>query len=167
CCGGGTDTLQQQVVIAQPCISVSGSVSCAGLGSATISSASSQLSYTWLPGGQNTPVANGLVPGTYTILIFDGGNNTTYTTTTLLTSTQSFTGSVNNTSVSCKGVSDATATVSGITGGSGNQYYLWSNGSTTYTSQSVLNLSTGSWSVTVTDALTSCQFSVSLQVLEP
>jgi hypothetical protein len=110
-----------------------------------------------MPGNQTSPVANGLSPGTYTIAVHDLGNNYTYTSTTTFISLIPLTGNLSNTSsLSCHGAATGTAGYSNIAGGSGNQYYLWTNGVLTYTAPSPANLTAGFWSSTVTDALTGC-----------
>ena len=159
-CGGGTDTLKQVVNINQPCISVSStSITCANLGSATVSATGGigPFSYTWMPSGQTNSVATGLSPGTYTLTVFDFGNNFTYTATTTFNSLIPLTGNLNNTpSLTCNGVNTATANFTNISGGSGSQNYVWTNGPSTQTTSYASNLSAGLWSVSVVDALTGC-----------
>jgi len=159
-CGGGTDTLRQIVNITQPCITVnSTSITCASLGSATVSTTGGvgPFSYTWFPTAQTNSVASGLSPGTYTIEVHDASNNSTFTATTVFTSLIPLTGSLSSTdSLTCFGASNGTATVNNLAGGSGNQTFLWTNGSLTYTNAIINNLSAGIWTVTVSDALTGC-----------
>src|SRR5205085_11936549 len=90
-------TIRQQVIINQPCISVSStSITCATLGSATVSATGGigPFSYTWMPSNQSGSVAYGLSPGTYTLTVFDFGNNFTYTATTQFTSFIPLTGNL-------------------------------------------------------------------------
>lgn len=170
-CGGGTDTLKQTVNINQPCISVSStSITCANLGSATVSATGGlgPFSYTWMPSGQTNSVATGLSPGTYTLTVFDFGNNFTYTATTLFTSLVPLTGNLNNTSsITCNGASTGTANFTNLAGGSGNEVYAWTNGSVTYTNPLVSTLSAGLWSVTVSDALTGCNIFQVFYISQP
>ena len=170
-CGGGTDTLKQVVNINQPCISVnSTSITCANLGSATVAATGGigPFSYTWMPSGQTNSVATGLSPGTYTLTVFDFGNNFTYTATTLFTSLIPLTGNLNNSSsVTCNGASTGTANFTGLSGGSGVENYLWTNGVVNYTVPVVNALSAGLWSVTVTDALTGCNISQVFYISQP
>ncbi len=170
-CGGGTDTLKQVVNINQPCISVSStSITCASLGSATVSSTGGigPFSFTWMPSGQTSSVATGLSPGTYTLTVFDFGNNFTYTATTVFTSLIPLTGNlVHESSVTCHSANTASATVTSIGGGSGSQSFWWSNGSTTYTTPLVNTLSAGVWSVLVTDNLTGCTIQDLFMVTQP
>lgn len=151
------------------CISVSStSITCASLGSATVTSPGiGPFSYTWNPGAQTGSVATNLSPGTYTIDIYDAFFNLTYTATTTFNSLIPLSGNVSNNNVLCNGAATATANVTNLTGGSGSQNYLWTNGVTTYTQSSVNGLSSGSWSITVTDQLTGCVFNQVIFVSQP
>jgi gliding motility-associated-like protein len=170
-CGGGTDTLKQQVIINQPCISVnSTSITCANLGSATVAATGGigPFSYTWMPSGQTNSVATGLSPGTYTLSVFDFGNNFTYTATTVFTSLIPLTGNLNHSgSITCNGASTGTANYTNINGGTANQNYAWSNGIVTYTTPFTNSLSAGIWSATVTDALTGCTINDLFLITQP
>jgi gliding motility-associated-like protein len=169
-CGGGTDTLTQMVNVSQPCASVtSASISCSGLGSATvISVGSGPFSYTWLPSAQNGSVASNLSPGTYTIIIYNAGINVTSSITSVLTSSIPLLGTLNHSdSLTCNSAATGTANFTGITGGSANQNYVWTNGISTYTTAYVNVLGAGGWSVTVTDALTGCQMHQSFSISAP
>ncbi len=169
-CGGGTDTIKQVVNINQPCISVtSTSITCANLGSATVAATGGigPFSYTWMPSAQANSVATGLSPGTYTLTVFDFGNNFTYTATTLFTSLIPLTGTLNYAgSVTCNGANTATANVTNIGGGSGSVNYLWTSNTTTYTNPTP-SLSAGIWSISVTDALTGCDINQSFYISQP
>lgn len=170
-CGAANDTIKQTVNINQPCISVSStSITCANLGSATVAATGGigPFSYTWMPTAQTSPVATGLSPGTYTLTVFDFGNNYTYTATTHFTSLIPLTGNVNNADkVNCNGASTATANVTNIAGGSGTVSYVWQNpGGTIHTSPTPL-LGSGIWSVTVTDVKTGCQVKQSFFITQP
>ncbi len=159
-CGGGTDTLKQTINVNQPCISVnSTSITCANLGSATVTALNGvgPFSYTWMPGNQTNSVATGLSPGSYTITVYDFGNNFTYTAQTIFTSLIPLTGTVlHSNSVTCFGAATGTGAVVNLTGGSGSENYAWVSGGTTLTAATPSNLSAGLWSLTVTDALTGC-----------
>ncbi len=159
-CGGGTDTIRQVINVNQPCISVnSTSITCANLGSATVAATGGigPFSYTWMPSGQTNSVATGLSPGTYTLSVFDFGNNFTYTATTTFNSLIPLLGNLSNSSsLACNGVATGTANYTNITGGSGSQNFLWTNGLVSYTAATPNTLSAGLWSVTVSDGLTGC-----------
>ena len=170
-CGGGTDTIKGVVNITQPCISVSStSITCANLGSATVTAQGGigPYSYTWMPTAQSGSVATGLSPGTYTLTVFDFGNNFTYTASTVFTSLIPLTGNLNNSSsITCHGASTGTANFTNFAGGSPVQNYLWSNGTNSYTVANPTTLSAGLWSVTVTDALTGCLINSVFFILQP
>jgi gliding motility-associated-like protein len=170
-CGGSTDTIRQVVNVNQPCISVqSTSITCASLGSATVAATGGigPFSYTWMPGNQTSSVATGLSPGIYTIAVYDAGVNFSYTATTIFTSLVPLTGSLSNTgTLSCNGAHNGTATINNLSGGSGNQTYSWYNGSQTFTTAIADSLSSGIWSVTVTDVLTGCQINQNFYIAQP
>ncbi|MES2703248.1 MAG: gliding motility-associated C-terminal domain-containing protein, partial [Bacteroidota bacterium] len=170
-CGGGTDTIKQVVVINQPCISVSStSITCANLGSATVQATGGigPYSYTWMPTGQTNSVATGLSPGVYTLTVFDFGNNFTYTAMATFNSLIPLSGmQANSPSVNCNGAATGTAAVTGITGGSGSQNYLWTNGVTSYTAPNPTNLTAGNYTFTVTDALTGCMINGGFFISQP
>ena len=169
-CGGGTDTIRQ-VISVQPCIGVqSQSITCASLGSATVQpiNGTGPLTYTWMPSNQTGSVATGLNPGTHTIYFNDANTNLTYTQTVNFIPLIPLNGILANTSsLVCHGANNATATVHSLSGGSGNQFYFWTNGTSSYTLSLVSGLSAGQWSVTVTDALTACQINSVFTITQP
>ncbi len=170
-CGGGSDTISQQVIINQPCISVtSTSITCASLGSATVIATGGvgPYSYTWMPTAQASSVATGLSPGTYTLTVFDFGNNFTYTATTTFNSLIPLSGNLSNSSsVTCNGAATGTAAITNISGGSGNQSYFWTNGTTTYTVPNPQTLTAGNYTYIVTDALTGCVINAGFFITQP
>ncbi|MBL7900480.1 MAG: hypothetical protein JNK73_00665, partial [Bacteroidia bacterium] len=159
------------VVVDPPCITVTtSSITCATLGSATVVSTGGvgPFSYTWMPTNQTSSVATGLSPGTYTLTVYDFGNNWTYTTTTVLTPSIPLTGNLVHTpSLACNGATSGTAAVLNLAGGSGNQYYTWTSGALTYTVPNPTNLSAGVWNMNVTDALTGCQINQLFIITQP
>lgn len=169
-CGGGIDTLTQVVNITQPCLTInSASITCASLGSATVTMliGTGPFTYTWVPGGQTTQVATGLNPGTYTVWVTDVGTNTTFSAVTVFTSLVPFVGLLDNSnSVPCPGAATGTAAIA-LYGGSGNQSYLWSNGVVTQTTPTASNLAAGVHSLLVLDALTSCSVTQSFFISQP
>ena len=154
-----------------PCISVtSTSITCATLGSATVTSNGGigPFSYTWMPSNQSGSVATGLSPGIYTLTVHDFGNNFTYTTTTVFTSNVPLSGQLNNSpSVTCNGAATGTAAYTNVSGGSATQNYFWGNGISTYTTPSVSNLAAGLWTATITDGLTGCTVNNLFLILQP
>lgn len=170
-CGGGTDTLRQVVNINQPCISVnSTSITCANLGSATVQATGGigPFSYTWMPSAQTNSVATGLSPGTYTIRVYDFGNNFTYTATTAFTSLIPLTGSIAIcNSVTCFGANTGTGSITNLAGGSGITKFFWQNSTTTHTTAFTNSLSAGIWSVSAVDSLTGCSFFATYFIQQP
>ena len=170
-CGGGTDTLRQTVTIQSPTTSVSStSITCASLGSATVSASAGlgPYTYTWLPVNQTSSVATGLSPGTYSMLVHDAGLNCVVSNTVSFSSLIPLTASVSSSpSITCNGASTGTASVFNIGGGSASQTFLWTNGLLSYTHNPVSTLSAGSWSSTITDALTGCQVFSVFSIAQP
>ena len=170
-CGASNDTIRQQVVVNQPCFAVnSTSITCASLGSATVvpTAPGGPFSYTWMPTGQTNSVATGLSPGSYTLTVFNFGNNFTYTATINFTSLIPLSGTLNNSqSVTCNGAATATANFTGIAGGSAIQNYLWTNGVNNYTASAPNNLVAGNYTVIVTDALTGCIINTGFFINQP
>lgn len=126
-------------------------VSCYGgnNGSTTASATggTGSLSYLWTPTGGASASANNLAAGTYTISVTDG-NGCVGIETVALTQPDSMSVTVSTTPTGC-GSSDGTATVAAM-GGTGSLTYLWSNGSTL---TQISNLSSQTYSVTITDSL--------------
>lgn len=146
------------------------SITCATLGSATVTANAGigPFSYTWIPSGQTSSVATGLIPGTYTIVVYDAGSLSTYTTTTSFVSAIPLTGTISNTfMLACNGVYDGTAAVIALSGGSGSQSYLWNNGTSTHSNSSASGMASGNWSLTVTDALTGCIYNPTFTIHAP
>jgi gliding motility-associated-like protein len=146
------------------------SITCASLGSATVSAIGGlgPYSYLWIPSNQSGSVAVGLAPGTYTLFVSDLGTNYSFSTTVLFTSLIPLTGNVvSSAAVPCFGYATATAGIINLAGGSGNQSYLWTNGMNTQTTAIAGSLSAGSWSVTVTDALTGCMIHPTFNISQP
>lgn len=104
--------------------------------------------YSWSPGSAVTPTISGLSAGTYTVIVNDLNNcpaTISVTVTEPSTLLSAFSSSSNP---SCFNSTNGTITVS-ATGGTIPYSYLWSDGQTGSTA---VNLVTGTYSVTVTDA---------------
>ncbi|MBS1611661.1 MAG: T9SS type A sorting domain-containing protein, partial [Bacteroidetes bacterium] len=140
-------------------------VSCNGgsNGTATVSvtGGSTPYTYSWGPSGGTNATASGLAAGTYTVTITD---NVACQTTQTFTLTQPaiITGGTAVTTVSCFGGANGTIDLT-ATGGTGAYTFVWSNGATT---EDVIGLVAGSYSVTVTDA-NACTASFSTTVSQP
>lgn len=149
---------------------VTSSITCASLGSATVSAGggSGPYSYTWSPTLQTSANASGLSPGVYTVQTLDNGTGCLSVATTTFNSLVPLTGNLSATgSLSCNGITTGTAGYSNLAGGSGSQNYSWTNGSAIFTSASPATLGAGSWTVTVTDALTGCVLNDVFTITQP
>ena len=116
-------------------------------GAATINaSGTSPYTYTWSPSGGNAATATGLAGGTYTVLVADASLCVS-TITVTITQPPPIVLTVTSTPANC-GFYDGTATAS-ATGGNGTLTYLWSTNTNSATAS---GLSSGTYSVLVTDA---------------
>jgi gliding motility-associated-like protein len=163
-------TATSTAVITQPAvltatISAQKNVTCNGSsnGTATVTGAGGTLAYAyvWNPSGGNTATGTGLSAGTYSVIITDA-NGCTATAVATITQPALLTTSVTATNVSCFGGNNGTITTTTV-GGTNPYAYLWSNGQTT---PNATNLTTGTYSVTVTDA-NGCTATASASVTEP
>lgn len=143
---------------------VNSNVSCNGAndGSATVSVASgaSPYSYYWT-GGATSATASSLSAGTYTVTVTDA-NGCTATTSVTITEPAQLAASASYNDATCSTGTDGSASVS-ASGGTTPYSYLWSNSATT---ASISNLSSGTYTVTVTDA-NNCQQTASVTITRP
>jgi len=142
-------------------ISSSANVTCNGLNNgnatATMTGGTPNYTYAW-SNGQTTSTATGLSNGTYTVTITDA-NGCSSDTTVTITEPTILSASVTITNSTCT-ASDGTASVS-ASGGTGTYTYSWiPTGQTTATAT---GLSSGTYSVTTTDA-NGCTFVLSATV---
>ena len=122
---------------------------CDGTASVNIAAGNPPYTYLWSPGGQTTPSVTGLCAGNYTVSVTDAnacGYPTIQTFTIVNNNPISLTTNHNN--ENCSG--DATATAS-VTPSGGNAPYTYSWTPIGQTTQTVSNLSAGTYTVTVTD----------------
>lgn len=118
-------------------------------------------SYNWSTGAITANIVN-RPAGNYSVTVTDANGCTTTNSITITqpaTPVQVFSSFTN---VSCFGVNDGSAIVVG-TGGSGALSYLWSNAAVTST---IVNLTAGPYSVTVTDA-NGCNVVTNFVIIEP
>jgi len=138
------------------------SIGCNGLATATAnaSGGSGNYSYTWTPSGQNTAIGTNLVPGIYTVSVFDNTFNAAFSYTTIIANPAvNFTCTASSTP-SC---STANATVF-PSFGSGNYSYMWSPGN--QITAMANNLSGGIYTVNVSDLSNgNCSTGTTVQVI--
>ena len=146
-------SVQQSFTITQPDIlqvSLTGDSTTCGLANGTVvpQIQGGTLSYNYLwSSGQTTSFISGLNPGAYTLTVTDA-NGCIESAQTLVGQTPLLSINLDSSSnISCNGLSDGSIFIS-ISDGNGPFQYLWSNSATT---QDLSNLSSGSYTVTVTD----------------
>ncbi len=117
-----------------------------GAASITASGTAGPYTYTWSPNGGNASSASGLAAGTYTVLVKDASTCINSITVTISQPT-AISLSISSNPENC-GASDGNASITS-SGGAGALTTMWSTGST---NSSITGLSSGSYSVMVTDA---------------
>lgn len=127
------------------------------------------LSYTWMPGMQNTQTVSNVTAGNYTVTVLDG-NGCSYTRTVAVTeATTAFSvTSVSGSSLACGSASTGSAQVT-VTGGNGPYVYTWGGMapvSSAATTNSITGLTAGSYSVSVKDN-SGCTITASTAVTKP
>ncbi len=149
-------TLNPSVTISSPSIlnaNLTGitQVTCFGLNNGSVSvnasGGTSPYTYSWSPSGGSGASATGLSPGTYTVTVTDS-KGCTKTASTTITQPATLITATGGSALQCFGLTNGTASV-GASGGTTPYTYSWSNGGTT---SSINSLSSGSYTVTVTDA---------------
>lgn len=130
-------------------------------GSATVTASGGSPGYTylWSPSGNTATNETGLTPGTYSVTVTDQLGCTVTTTVTVGNTCTSFSTDTSSVAASCATCNDGTATVT-VTNGTAPITYVWTNGDTTMTADSLLP---GTYYVTVTDA-SGCSAMDSVQV---
>lgn len=136
-----------QLLVATSSGPTSTACSCDGFVIVTAQGGTQPYTYLWLPGGQTSPVVQGLCAGTYTVTVTDA-QGTSATATAVVTSPAPVVASAaggNITNCSCNGTLTGSAT-----GGAGPYTFLWMPGN--YTSPVVTNICVpGTYTLTVTD----------------
>lgn len=145
-------------------INVDNQVSCNGAndGQASISvtGGTTPYSYLWSTGATTSTVSN-LAPGTYSITVTDSNGCSAIDSITI-TEPAALSGVTTSSNVSCNGSNDGSGTVT-VSGGTAPYSYLWSNGHTGATLDTV---AAGTYTVTVTDA-NGCTIIDSVTITQP
>lgn len=117
-----------------------------GFARALGSGGTGSLNYSWSNSvnGRNNP---NLMAGNYTVTVTDANNCTATAVANILQPSSALSASATKTDASCQGVNDGTATANG-SGGTTPYSFSWTGGATTKT---ITGLSTGSYTVTITD----------------
>ncbi len=120
---------------------------CTGIATANAVGGLLPYSYTWTPTGQSAATATALCAGTYTVLVVDA-NGCSNSDQTTFVNPPAITLTVNQTSVTCSGLCNGSATATAV-GGTAPMSYLWQPGG--LTTQSIGGLCPGAYTVTATD----------------
>lgn len=121
-----------------------------GSATATATGGTAPYTYVWVPSGQSTQTATGLVPGNYSVTVTDVTGCFNATTTVTVTGAGSFSTTSSQTNATCFGASNGSAAINPA-GGNMPYTYSWST-NPVQTTSAVFNLVAGNYSVTVTDA---------------
>jgi len=118
-------------------------------------------SYNWSTGASSQTISN-LTAGTYYVTVTDTNNCTAIDSATIQQPAQLFLNVANKTDVTCNGYQNGKVDIT-INGGTPPYSYNWSSGDTT---EDVVGLSAGTYTVTVTDA-NNCTLDTSISIDEP
>ncbi|MES2622190.1 MAG: hypothetical protein V4615_15170, partial [Bacteroidota bacterium] len=131
----------------------------------TITQASGTVSYEWRNSSNiivgTTSTISGLPADTYTLTVSDSCSTATCTET-ITGQSSSINLTCSSTNVSSNGGSDGVVGVI-VTGGNGPLTYLWNTGATT---ASLINVTAGTYSLTLTDS-TTCSATITCTITEP
>lgn len=142
-------------------------VSCNGgtNGSATVVAAGGTNPYTYLwTGGGTLATKSGLIAGTFICTITDA-NLCSITKTFIISQPSVLTASTSQVNVTCNNGSNGSATVT-ASGGITPYTYLWNDPAPVQTTATCTGLTTGAWSVTVSDA-NACSIVKSVNIAQP
>ena len=175
-CGGSSTATTNKGFVAQfsmasicnPITITSTPNSCGGsnIGTATATPlfCAGPYTYQWNPTGQTTQTATGLATGSYTVVVTGSGAcNEKDTAVVNITGGLLVTSIPPPTNVSCFGGNNGTANAT-VTGGTAPFTYAWNP--TGQTTQTVTGLSTGTYSVIVTDA-SGCTGTQTITITQP
>lgn len=163
-------TLTQSVQVTQPSVITlsfsSSNANCTaanGTASVTASGGTPFYNYNWTGGGGTSAQTNPLANGVYSVTVTDA-NGCTRTGSVVINSTPGGTAVISaSVNVSCSGGNNGSMTAGFIGAMNAPISYSWSNGQTT---QTAINLTIGTYSVTLTDAF-GCTSTVAGSISEP
>jgi hypothetical protein len=119
-----------------------------GIINSAVSGGTSAYAYNWLPGGSTSPSLTSLIAGTYTLTVTDA-KGCVRSQTISLSQPAALLATTSVTNESCNYLNNGALSVS-PSGGTAGYTYLWQPGS--QTTASITNLSSGNYTVTVTDS---------------
>ena len=126
----------------------------------TVTGGTAPYTYMWSNGATTEDLSN-LAPGTYTVTVTDT-NGFTASTTAVVDEPLELIATATHVNVNCFGQQNGSVDLS-VSGGTPIYTYLWSNGATT---QDLMNVPAGIYSVTVTDSK-NCTKVTQVTVTEP
>jgi hypothetical protein len=129
---------------------------CVGGGSGT-------YTYSWMPSGGNSSTACNLGAGTYSVIVTDGHGCTTTTVGTVTQPSPLSIAGSGSTTLNCYGDTTACAAIY-VNGGTPGYTYTWSPN--VGNSQTVCNLSAGTYTATITDA-NGCTITGTVTITQP
>ena len=146
-------TITQPAVLIAPITGFTNSCNiCNGTATVTPSGGIGPYTFLWAPTGQSASTATGLCPNiTYTVTVKDS-HNCTATDTITIFQTVTISISTTNTTLSCFGSCNGTASAN-ASGGTPPYSFLWTGPSGPYFTQAVSGLCAGTFTVKVTDAV--------------
>lgn len=120
----GSVTQPPAVTITATSASVTCNAVCNGSASVLVSGGVAPYTYSWNPGGQNTPSVTGLCSGLYTLTVQNNSAACTNTVGFNITQPSSITLTPTVTNITCPGFCTGSATV-GASGGTGPKTFTW------------------------------------------
>lgn len=133
-----------------------------GSASSVVSGGKGPYTYNW-SSGASSPNTSGLTAGTYTLSVTDANLCPASAVITINQPAAPLTASISTTNITCNAANNGTATAM-VSGGSPGYSYMWQPGA--QTTITVTNLSSGTYTLTVTDAKV-CQSSAFVTITEP
>jgi len=166
CTATGSITINEPPLLTATAVGTPAKCFAGNDGTATVSASGGTASYTYQwndPALQNTQTATGLAAGNYIVTVTDANGCTATASVTIGEPTQLI-ASVTASNVNCFGGNNGSATVS-VSGGTVTYTYQW-NDPLAQNTQTATGLTSGVYSVTVTDA-NGCIATVSVTITEP